>query len=319
MPTLDGLGRFLRQNFRWRSLAILSLCVGTGVTFVGATSGYFPAFLNAWRNWYPTYIRPERVNILIILIGFLSIFFRFLFKARRGEQLHLRKIAGLDAVNEAIGRATEMGKPILFVNALGGPDEPSGIATVNILGLVAERVAQYETRLMVPNYNPVMFAVQEEVVKDAYTRAEKPDALEPDTVSYVAGTQFAYAAAVSGMMVREKPATILLMGRFYAESLILAETGAASGAIQIAGTDALTQLPFFVAACDYTLIGEELYAASAYLTNDPQLLGTLKTQDLGKALAALTIIIGFVYTLIATKITDTLAIQDFFLRLLKTG
>ncbi|MFQ6133515.1 MAG: DUF6754 domain-containing protein, partial [Armatimonadota bacterium] len=39
------------------------------------------------------------------------------------------------------------------------------------------------------------------------------------------------------------------------------------------------QLPFFVAACDYTLMGEELYAATAYLSQEPRLLGSLKGQD----------------------------------------
>ena len=46
------------------------------------------------------------------------------------------------------------------------------------------------------------------------------------------------------------------------ESLILAETGNTIGAIQVAGTAMPAQLPFFVAACDYTLIGEEFFAAS---------------------------------------------------------
>ena len=79
------------------------------------------------------------------------------------------------------------------------------------------------------------------------------------------------------------------MGYFFAESLILAEAGARTGAIQIAATDAFTQLPFFITTCDYTLMGEELYAASAYLSRDARMLATLKAQDLGKAvlLAAL--------------------------------
>jgi hypothetical protein len=53
-----------------------------------------------------------------------------------------------------------------------------------------------------------------------------------------------------------------------------------------------TQLPFFVAACDYTLIGEELFAASAYLSKDPKLLGSLKGQDVGKFIFLLAIFIG---------------------------
>ncbi|GAH92313.1 unnamed protein product, partial [marine sediment metagenome] len=72
-----------------------------------------------------------------------------------------------------------------------------------------------------------------------------------------------------------------LISKGLAESLIMAETGAQTGAFQIAGTDSVLQLPFFVTACDYTLIGEELYAASAYLSHEPLLLGSLKAQDYG--------------------------------------
>ncbi len=83
-------------------------------------------------------------------------------------------------------------------------------------------------------------------------------------------------------MVREKPAAIFLLGYYYAEALMLAETGFSVGAIQIAGTDAQAQLPFFITTCDYTLIGEELYAASAYLSREPMLLGSLKGPGRGQ-------------------------------------
>jgi hypothetical protein len=97
---------------------------------------------------------------------------------------------------------------------------------------------------------------------------------------------------VDGLFVREKPAAIFFQGQFYAESLILAETGNSVGAIQIAGTGQPAQLPFFVAACDYTLIGEELFAASAYLSRDPKLLGSLKGQDVGKFIFLFFILVG---------------------------
>ncbi len=82
------------------------------------------------------------------------------------------------------------------------------------------------------------------------------------------------------------------MGYFYAESLILAETGAATGAIQIAATDSYTQFPFFITTCDYTLIGEELYAASAYLSREPLLLGSLRAQDIAKGIIITALVLG---------------------------
>jgi hypothetical protein len=114
-------------------------------------------------------------------------------------------------------------------------------------------------------------------------------------IRYVAGEQFAYVAAVNGIMLREKPAACVYMGAFYAESLLLAETGFAAGAIQISGTANPEQLPFFIAACDYTLMGEELFAASAYLSKEPLLLGSLKGQDLIKILLVACIIIGVAF------------------------
>ena len=102
------------------------------------------------------------------------------------------------------------------------------------------------------------------------------------------------------------------MGMFYAESLLLAETGASTGAIQIAGTDALAQLPFFITACDYTLIGEELYAASAYLSKEPLLLGSLKGQDTAKMVFMIGIILG---TLLMCMSESWIFIRQLFLSL----
>jgi len=113
-------------------------------------------------------------------------------------------------------------------------------------------------------------------------------------VQYVAGEQFAFTANVNGYMMRERPAANIYMGAFFAESLLLAETGNAAGSIQISGTAEPAQLPFFIAACDYTLMGEELYAASAYLSREPIMTGGLKGQDFMKMLIVICILIGVI-------------------------
>jgi hypothetical protein len=229
-------------------------------------------------QWFHT----GRVNIVVGIIVYSIILLWFIYHARKGKEMYIRKIAGLDALDEAVGRATEMGKPILYVPGLSTISDIATIASLNILSKVAKKVAEYNTTLLVPNRDPVVYTVAQEVVKEAYTDAGRPDAYKPEYVYFISGQQFAYVAAVCGTMVRDKPATNLFLGYFWAESLILAETGSTTGAIQIAGTDSVFQLPFFIVACDYTLIGEELYAASAYLSREPLLLGSLKGQDWGK-------------------------------------
>jgi hypothetical protein len=131
-----------------------------------------------------------------------------------------------------------------------------------------------------------------ETVESSFLAAGRPDAYTPDDIYYVTDEQFGYVAYVQGLMIRQKPAACFYMGSFFAESLILAEMGNRVGAIQIAGTAQPAQLPFFVAACDYTLIGEEFFAASAYLSGEPDQLGTLKGQDVGKVIVAAGIVVG---------------------------
>lgn len=238
-----------------------------------------------WFNW-------SRLNNFTIMIIFSMLVLYFIKHAKRFPGLFIRKIKGLDAIDDALGRATEMGKPALFVHGLNDMDSISTIAAVNILGKIALRVAEYDTPLKVANIYPIVLSVSQEVVKESYLEAGRPDAYVEDNVFLAASEQFPYVVAVSGIMTREKPATNFFIGYFYAESLILAETGAATGAIQIAATDAFTQLPFFITTCDYTLMGEELYAASAYLSREPLLLGSLRAQDVAKGILIGVIVLG---------------------------
>ena len=244
----------------------------------------------------PQLFDTSKLNIFFAV--FIYLFFIVYFvRAARGRTLFIRRIAGLDALDEAVGRATEMGRPILYVPGLSGMGDVATIAAINILKPVAKKAAEYETPIIVPNCDPIVMTVAQQVVKEAYLEAGRPDAYREDNVFYLTDSQFAYAAGVDGIMMRERPATNLFMGMFYAESLILAETGNMTGAIQIAGTDAVAQLPFFIAACDYTIIGEELYAASAYLSQDPKLVGSLKAQDVSKAILMIMMLLGTVLSI----------------------
>ncbi len=248
------------------------------------------AAVKATDQWFHT----GKIALFLAMILFSAAILWNIYHARSGKEVFVRRIPGLEAVDEAIGRATEMGRSILYVLGLGDVDNVATIASMTILGQVARRTADYETPLRVPCRDPVVLNVVREMVKTSYLDEGRPDAYNEDDIFFLTNEQFAYAAGVNGMMIREKPAAIFLQGQFYAESLLMAETGNSIGAIQIAGTDSEHQLPFFIAACDYTLIGEELYAATAYLSKDPMFLGSLRGQDWGKVLIFSTIVLGVI-------------------------
>lgn len=208
----------------------------------------------------------------------------------------MREIAGLAAVEDAVGRSTEMARPILYTPGWGGDiQRPTTIASLNILSHVAEKAAQYDCRLIFPTHDPVIMTVAQEVMRESYARAGFPDRYSEDNAFYVSSSQFGYAAAVEGLISRTKPASVFLLGTFEAESLILAETANINKSIQIAGTDSTIQLAFFIVACDYVLIGEELFAASGYLSGDSSIIASVRAQDILKVIIVLLLIAAVVW------------------------
>ena len=258
--------------------------------------GILIAFIIYWMFGHPYFIAERVAMFWAIIISAATIIY-FINKAKQGEEIYLRTIPGLKAFEEAVGRSTEMGKPVLYVPGIVDMDQVETIAGVIILGHVAKMTAQYETPLNVPVARSIVMKAGRESVRESYIMEGRPDLFHEDMVHYLTDDQFAYAAGVNGIMMREKPAAIFYQGKFYAESLILAETGNSIGAIQIAGTASPAQIPFFVTACDYTLIGEEFFAASAYLSRDPMLVGGLKGMDLLKALIIIIIALGIILRL----------------------
>ena len=242
---------------------------------------------------------------MLLFGGFVAYFINH---ARNGKKLWVRKIAGLEAIDEAVGRATEMGRPVLFVAGIQDINEIQTLAGLTVLSRVAKTAAEYGAQIEVPTCRSLVMAAARETVEAAYLAAGAPDAYQPDRIHYLTDEQFAFVAGVTGYMVREEPAACIYMGGFYAESLILAETGNHIGAIQVAGTAMPSQLPFFVASCDYTLIGEEFFAASAYLSGDPLQIGSLKGQDYGKFMSVIILLVGI---FIATSISFTQSEEGF--------
>jgi len=242
----------------------------------------------------PGWFMPGKGLLAITLVIVAAAVMLSILWARSGRPIRIRKIAGLDAVDEAVGRATEMGRPVLFIPGIQDVDNIQTVAGITILGKVAKTAAEYDAEIEVPTTRSLVMTTAREAVHAAYMTAGRSDSYNPDRIYYVSDEQFAFVAYAGGLMQRKRPAACFYFGCFFAESLILAENGNSIGAIQVAGTAETTQLPFFVASCDYTLIGEEFFAASAYLSGEPDQLGTLLGQDLVKGVAWAAVLVAAV-------------------------
>ncbi len=214
-----------------------------------------------------------------------------IFSARRGRDLYIRRIPGLNAIDEAVGRATEMGRPVMFTPGYATLSL-STLQALSVLRHVMQIAAKYRTRVVIPTADSVVFTIAEEISKDACSAAGRPEHHQPDDIRFLSDDQFAFAAGCVGILNREQIASSFMFGSFQAEALILSETGYNVGAMQVAGTPGVMQVPFFIATCDYTIFGDEFYAASAYLSKEPTLLGSLVGQDYAKSILMALIVLG---------------------------
>lgn len=252
-----------------------------------------PAFGDQYRNggWFG-----------ILFTGMLVAFILFnISRAGRGKSLYIRRIAGLNAIDEAIGRATEMGRPVMMVPGLSSSINAIAVQAINIFAYVSRVAARFSNPILLCCYNAAVYTLAQEVIRDVYQGEGMIEKYDPDSVRFISDRQFAFAAGVSGLILREQTAATFFLGEFYAESLIFAETANSIGAIQVASSTEATQTPFFIAACDYVLIGDEFYAASAYLTRQPVLVGSLVGQDWCKMALIGTILFGSIWTGIAIQ------------------
>lgn len=246
--------------------------------------------------------RMSQATLLMVTLGAIFAVTRIASK----KKLKTRGIPGIERLDKWIQQAAELDRPVLFTPGTGTIQTPDTLAALALLDHVANRCAQYGVRLIVANADFNVHQVTVDMVKNAYKKAGREDLYTQDTVRYISTRQFAYAAGVMGLLRREKPALNVFVGDFQAEALEIAEAGRADAIAQFGGTSNVDQLPFFMATCDQTLVGEELYTAQGYLTDDPQAISRLVGPDAGKVIAILLIAIGAILVTLGNHVLTSL-------------
>ncbi|NLC16146.1 MAG: hypothetical protein GX784_07500 [Firmicutes bacterium] len=255
-------------------------------------------------------IQGRQFTLLLFLVMSVIMLYAGNYVRKGKKTIKIRRLSAVEAIPEAIGRATEAGRPVHFspgLAAITGLDAPQTFAGISLLRYIAKLTARYDVRLIVTIRQPAVLPLAQETIRQSYLEEGKFDALSQVDVMFLSDQQFAYAAAASGVIMREKAAASFLFGAFWAENLMLAEVGTQVDAYQISGTASIGQVPFFVTTTDYCLIGEELYAAAASLTADEVFLGAILGQDICKGIMVALLVVGVIVTAVGS---------DLFVRLL---
>ncbi|MBI3538020.1 MAG: hypothetical protein HY070_10745 [Chloroflexi bacterium] len=250
-------------------------------------------------------IAGEQARQLALLLLFLPLFFFSYWAIKRGAHISLRAIPAYDALKRLLAHAAEAGQPMHLALGTGGIGDQSTadtMAGLTVLEYLAERAAISATPPIVTMANPTALPVAQDFLRRAYSRQGYPEEYDPARARFIApnpaltsgGEAIAYGAGAMRLLARHGLIANVMIGRFGDEFLLLSETGAQRGITQIGGTSSERVLPFVRATVDYPLIGEEIYAGGAYLSNKPGHISSLLAQDLMRGLLVAGLILAVV-------------------------
>ena len=213
----------------------------------------------------------------------------------KGKYRKLLRVPGLEQIKEGVGRAEELGRPILFSTGAGSgglssDSAPHHIAGLNIMSYVAGLAAKTQTEFVFHSAHPELIPMARDLIQQAAIAQGVPEWYNEDRVVFYGRGGFRASAIRS--MEEMRPATIYWVGIFWATALILSETGNYLGAMQIAGQPDRFNLPFQIAACDYVMMAEEMYVTGAYASGNPALIGSVVGLEFSKLLFIGFIILG---------------------------
>ena len=231
---------------------------------------------------------------LLILVFVFTIYYM-----SGGRRPYVRRVPGLDAIEDAVGRSTEMGKPVVnsYGWAFGGFDYWT-VAGLSILTYVAGMCVKNNTRMIVPTGGStgsfIVRPVAVDIVRMAYEAEGKGDEFTELDMPFLSGSQFAMGSGFAGILLTERPGTMILTGGSAADAMMIAEVSNQVGAITITAPTYMGNVAAMACASDYIMIGEEVTAAGAYLSQEPAQLASIKTQDIMKFIAIGLIVVGWV-------------------------
>jgi hypothetical protein len=244
------------------------------------------------------------------ILGFLLLVLTFVltvYYMSGGRRPYIRRVAGLDAIEDAVGRSTEMGKPVVgsYGWAFGSFDYWT-VAGLRILAHIAKLCAENNTRLIVPTGGStgsfIVRPVAVEVVKNAWEAAGRPEGFNENDMPFLSGSQFAMGSGYAGILLTERPGSMILAGSSAADAMMIAETSNQVGAITITSPTYIGNVAALACASDYVMIGEEAIAAGSFLSQDPAQLASIRTQDIFKFIGIGLIILGWVLSAVGSTI-----------------
>lgn len=241
--------------------------------------------------------------ILLALLVLVVLLFLLTRSVRAGRMVVLRPLTSYDGLAGQVGRAIESGRQLhltLGQASLVGTASPTSVSAAAVLDHLAKDGCANGTPPLVTVGEGTLLPLAQANIQHALAAAGRSGDFDLSLTQFIAHDTdpFAYGAGVAAVLQQQRVASNIMVGRFGPELALMVEAASRQAIDQVVGTDDPTALAVATAATDNVLIGEELFATSAYLEGSASQVASLQLQDILRWIVVLFILGAAVYQLV---------------------
>ncbi|MBN2555637.1 MAG: hypothetical protein JXA97_06830 [Anaerolineales bacterium] len=233
-------------------------------------------------------------------LGVLALFvvlMLFFMSIRKRWPAVFRPIKAYQELNTAVERAVEAGERVhlsLGTGSVIGSDSAAAFAGLSLLSQIAEATTTSDKPIVATAGDGAMAMLAQETLRSAYTQANAREQFKTISGRMLGPTPYSYTAELPNLLDNEDVSVHVLAGSFGSEGALAADFGRRQGAFVLAGTEDVQSQALLYATADHPLVGEELFAAGAYMGVGSLHEASVRTQDAVRLLIILAILIGTV-------------------------
>jgi len=231
--------------------------------------------------------------ILLLLLSSLVLTALLILRSKKGPLPSMRPLPAFQDLRAQAGYAAESGGAIhiaLGSGGLSGEDAITSLAGIQAVEALADAAVSYNAPPVITVGDPTLLPLAQDTLRRAYERNGLAELYDPGKVRFVAPSPVAYAAGAADVVTAENITASVMAGAFGAEASLIADAGARRNLPQFAAAAAPRAIGALYPAVDRLAVGEELYAAGAYMTGERRGLVSLVAQDVLRVILVLVIL-----------------------------
>ncbi len=228
--------------------------------------------------------------LALILAGLILVFNLML----RGRWPVFRELPGYDAVHSDVAASVEAGTRVHMALGEGqiiGPGAEAELAGLSALAKIAQAASVSDRPPVATSSDGITSLLAQDVMYSTYRQMRAEERFDHDLGRLAGLGPAGYTAGAMITPAAERASATFLIGAMGAEAALIADTGAQHGSVIAAVTDPVGQAAAF-ATTDNPLLGEELFAAGAYLKVSHAHAASLQAQDVLRWIAIGAILLG---------------------------